>query len=116
MSDSSILYELKETAKWSHNADERRSAVNQLATKGPSALPQLEEILKITAYDDIKIACLEAIKVVGAFDHDHLAGSGPDDATENSQSTKPSPKDQKKEDKEGEGQGETYLRLADLPP
>jgi hypothetical protein len=116
MSDSSILYELKETAKWSHNAEERRSAVSQLATKGPSALPQLEEILSITAYEDIKIACAEAIRGIGAAKSEDLTDAGPSDVAKESQPAKPPSKDQKKEDKEGEKEGETPLRLADLPP
>jgi hypothetical protein len=64
MSGSPTLFELKEKAKWSHNMEEKRTAIRELSNYGQDAIPPLEEILNITAYEDIKRACAEAIKAV----------------------------------------------------
>lgn len=64
MSDRTSLFELKEKAKWSRDPEEKRIAIKELSTFGQAAIPQLEEILNITAYEDIKTACAEAIKVI----------------------------------------------------
>ena len=61
LSDKS-LWELKETAKWSSNPQEKKEAISKLSARGAEALPLLEEILNVTAYDDIKAACIDAIK------------------------------------------------------
>ena len=63
MSDKSI-WELKETAKWSRDLDEKKDAIRKLSARGEEALPSLEEIRDITAYNDIRAACAEAIKSV----------------------------------------------------
>jgi len=61
MSDKTA-FELKEKAKWSADPEEKKAAIRELMTYGETAIPQLEEILKVTAYDDIKAACIKAIK------------------------------------------------------
>lgn len=116
MSDPSALYELKETAKWSHKSEERLSAVRQLAMKGPNAIPQLEEIRNITAYEDIKSACAEAIRAIANTGDGRITEPTTSDNNDASRSLKLPAKSQKKEEKEGESQGEAYMKLADLPP
>lgn len=61
LSDRS-LWNLKEAAKWASNPQERKEAVTRLSARGAEALPSLEEIMKVTAYEDIRAACIEAIK------------------------------------------------------
>ena len=56
------LFELKETAKWSSDPEERKAAIKELSTHGENAIYELQEIANITAYEDIKNACAEAIK------------------------------------------------------
>lgn len=41
-----------------------KNAVTKLSARGAEALPSLEEILSVTAYDDVKAACIDAIKSV----------------------------------------------------
>jgi hypothetical protein len=41
-----------------------KTAINELSARGDIALPALEEILTVTAYEDIKAACIEAIKAI----------------------------------------------------
>ena len=116
MSDKSV-YELKETAKWSHDAEEKKAAIMALSTKGPSAIPQLEEVLTITAYEEIRHACAEAIRAIknarNADESESIAApSNLESRTEIS-----TPKNQKKEEeKQGESTSEVGIRLADLPP
>ena len=51
-------------AKWSRSQQEMKTAINELAARGEIALPVLEEILNVTAHEDIKATCIEAIKAV----------------------------------------------------
>lgn len=51
-------------AKWSRSQQEMKTAINELAARGEIALPVLEEILNVTAHEDIKAVCIEAIKAV----------------------------------------------------
>jgi hypothetical protein len=60
------LYELKESAKWSLDVDERKKAIRLLAGYGPSAIQSITEIRDIAAYDEIKKACIEAIKTASS--------------------------------------------------
>jgi len=64
LSDKKIFFELKERAKWSHDSVEKKNAISELSTHGDGALPALEEILSVTAYDEIRAACMEAIKAI----------------------------------------------------
>lgn len=61
LTDNSI-WELKEAAKWSSNQQERKDAIMKLSARGAEALPSLDEILNVTAYDDVRTACIEAMK------------------------------------------------------
>jgi hypothetical protein len=87
---SESIWELKETAKWARNPIEKKVAIKTLATRGDEALPSLEEILAVTAYDEIKTICEEAIKSVREKKSDEKSSS----TTEKSKGS----------------------RLADLPP
>ncbi len=62
MTDSKSIWELKEAAKWSNNSQEKKDAITKLSAHGADALPSLNEIMIVTAYDDIRAACIEAIK------------------------------------------------------
>ena len=63
MSDErTTLFELKEKAKWSSDPEEKKAAIKELSTHGENAISELQEIASITAYEDIKNACAEAIK------------------------------------------------------
>lgn len=116
MSGKTTLFELKEKAKWSADPKEKKAAIKELSAHGQIAIPQLEEILTITAYEEIRIACAEAIKAI-------LANSK--QGAETAAVSKDNPpvtantisKSQKKEDKEKqEGVAANEPRLADLPP
>lgn len=90
MSDTNI-FELKERAKWSRDTAEKKNAIKDLAAHGDRAISALDEIQSVTAYEDIRAACMEAIKAI--------EGKGAGAA------------DQKKEES-----GSAEVRLADLPP
>jgi hypothetical protein len=64
-SDSERIRQLKLAAKWSSDNDEKRQAISQLLEFGGRALPAIQEILAVTAYDEIRQACLEAISELG---------------------------------------------------
>src|SRR5215207_3166320 len=66
MSDRMTLFELKEKAKWSSDPEEKKAAIKELSTHGENAISELQEIMSITAYEDIKNACAEAIKSMQA--------------------------------------------------
>ena len=57
-----LFFELKEKAKWSSDPEEKKAAIKELSTHGENAISELQEIMSITAYEDIKSACVEAIK------------------------------------------------------
>lgn len=115
MSDRSILFELKEKAKWSHDPEEKKAAIKELTTQGPKALPQLEEILSITAYEEIRKACAEAISSIRVTTGDSAETTAAGDSSSSTASTIPS-KLQKKAESEGDKASEGEIRLADLPP
>ena len=56
------FWELKESAKWSLDVSERKKAIRLLASYGPEAIDSIAEIKDVAAYDEIKRACIEAIK------------------------------------------------------
>jgi len=64
--DKMTLFELKEKAKWSTDPEEKKAAIKELSTRGENAISQLQEIMNITAYEDIRNACAEAIKSMQA--------------------------------------------------
>ena len=56
------MYELKDLVKWSTDREAKKNALKELSRRGENAIPMLEEILNVTAYDDIRSACAQAIK------------------------------------------------------
>lgn len=56
---------LKLTAKWSVDDGEKKKAISELVHHGDEALPAIKEIFNVTAYEEIREACLEAIKEIG---------------------------------------------------
>ena len=63
--DPERIRELKLAAKWSSDNYEKKQAVLQLMQLGDKALPAIQEVLAITAYDDVKQTCIEAISLLG---------------------------------------------------
>jgi hypothetical protein len=63
--DSERIRQLKLTAKWSSDNYEKKKAISQLLQYGDGGLPAIQEILAITAYDDIRQACIDAISSLG---------------------------------------------------
>jgi hypothetical protein len=97
-SDTAIL-QLKEIAKWSDDPEKKKTAIKELSAHGENALAALQEILNVTVYDEIKAACIDAIK----------ADKERDSAADVTKSNK------KKAEQEEE-QEKGRLSLADLPP
>jgi len=64
LSEKKELWELKQTAKWSDNLREKKMAVKELSFHGEQAIPYLDEVMNVTTYDEIKAACIEAIKAI----------------------------------------------------
>ncbi len=64
-SNSDTIKELKLTAKWSVDSNEKKKAILQLLRYGDEARPAIEEVLSITAYNDVKQACLNVISSLG---------------------------------------------------
>jgi hypothetical protein len=63
--DSQKIKELRYAAKWSPNIEEKKNAIRELASSfGERAIPVLNEIMGVTVYEEIKQACVEAIKTV----------------------------------------------------
>lgn len=61
------LWELKQAAKWSLGLMERRDAIEQMArTYREGAIHALLEIKNTTVHDEIRQACIDAIKSVGS--------------------------------------------------
>jgi len=63
--DSDRIRELKMTAKWSTDGDEKKNAISQLLRYGDEGKFAIQEVLSVTAYDDVKEACIEAIRSIG---------------------------------------------------
>ena len=61
------FWELKEAAKWSLDVNERKKSIRLLADYyGPQAVQSITEIRDVAAYDEIKRACIEAIRAVSS--------------------------------------------------
>lgn len=69
--DPERIRELKLAAKWSSDNYEKKQAVLQLLRFGEEALPAIQEVLAITAYDDVKQTCIEAISMLGRDQKKH---------------------------------------------
>ena len=59
--DRMTLFELKEKTKWSPYPEEKKAAIKEISNHGDEAISELQEIMRISAYEDIKNACAEAI-------------------------------------------------------
>jgi len=63
------FWELKESAKWSLDVRERRQAIEELASSyGRNAIEAISEIKDVSAYDEIRNACIAAIKSASRAD------------------------------------------------
>jgi hypothetical protein len=61
------FWELKEEAKWSLDVKERKKSIRMLADfYGPDAVQSIAEIRDVAAYDEIRKACIEAIRAVSS--------------------------------------------------
>lgn len=58
------LWNLKEEAKWARTAQTQMQAIQQIGTFGELARPVLEEILTVSASEEIKAKCIEAMKAI----------------------------------------------------
>lgn len=117
MSDKPTLFELKEKAKWSHDPEEKKSAIKELSTHGLNAVPSLEEILNITAYEDVRKVCAETIKLILANSKEGSESAAVSDSNPATTTDLMPTKSQKKEEKqEQESVAVTEPSLADLPP
>jgi len=104
MLDDTAIRHLKETAKWSDDPEQKITAIKELTTHGENALTALQEIMNVTVYDEIKAACIDAIKAAKAKDST-TAGVRPSITASNKKN-----EDQEKDEEKGR------VRLADLPP
>ena len=104
MSSDSSIRQLKETAKWSDDPEKKKTAIKELTSHGESALTALQEIMNVTVYDEIKAACIDAIKATKQRDST-TAGVGSSMTPSNKKN-----QDQEKDEEKGR------VRLADLPP
>ena len=69
--ESDRVRELKLTAKWAVNNNEKKKAISELAHRGAEALPAIKEVFSVTAYEDIRLACMEAIREMGKAQAKH---------------------------------------------
>ena len=63
--DSERIRELKLAAKWGMDTAEKKKAISELLQFGNEGVSAIQEILAVTAYDDVKQACLDAIRSIG---------------------------------------------------
>ena len=64
MSEKKEIWELEQTAKWSHSLREKKIAIKEMSFHGELAIPYLDEVMNVTTYEEIKAACIEAIKAI----------------------------------------------------
>jgi len=89
------IWKLKEIAKWDDDPGAKKTAISELSTRGESGLSSLEEILAVTAHEEIRKACIDAIKAIREKNDKSAA-------------------ERKEEPEKAESSKE--LSLADLPP
>lgn len=58
------IWELKEEAKWAPNVEKQMEAIMKLVTFGPAAFSPLEEILSISARNEVRLCCIDAMKSI----------------------------------------------------
>ncbi|HEY8140621.1 MAG TPA: hypothetical protein VIE86_06015 [Nitrososphaera sp.] len=95
MSEEKKIWQLKEAAKWADDIEAKKTAINELSSRGETAISTLEEILNVAMHEDIKKICIDAIKAI--------------------KEKKENTEVQKKDEAEGV-EAKKELRLADLPP
>lgn len=99
MSDRKTMFDLKQKAKWSSDSEERKTAIKELSAHGENAILELQEIMNITAYEDIKSACTEAIKSIqGGREVVEVNENSTNDAHSAENTSTTTTKDQKKEE------------------
>jgi hypothetical protein len=101
-------WDLKEAAKWARTPWEKKTAIRTLSTRGEEALSSLEEILVVTAYDDIRSTCEEAIRTIR---ESNSAKKNNNTTTEKSDLKKNSAANSSSSSSE-----KSRNKLADLPP
>ncbi|MGH9991276.1 MAG: hypothetical protein ACREBU_00975 [Nitrososphaera sp.] len=94
-SEPKEIWKLKEIAKWDDDPGAKKSAISELSTRGESGLISLEEILAVTAHEEIRNACIDAIKAIR--EKNEKANTQRKEEPDNAESNK-------------------ELSLADLPP
>jgi hypothetical protein len=95
VSEEKKIWQLKEAAKWADDIEAKKTAINELSSRGETAISTLEEILNVAMHEDIKKICIDAIKAI--------------------KEKKENTEVQKKDEAEGV-EAKKELRLADLPP
>jgi hypothetical protein len=119
--DRMTLFELKEKAKWSTVPEESKAAINELSNHGGDAISELQEIMRVTAYEDIKNACAEAIMSIQTRSKEveiNETSYTTHDSNSIADSSTTAAKNQKKEkefENEAESTKEKEVRLADMP-
>ncbi len=102
MSSRMTLFELKEKAKWSSDHEEKKAAIKELSTYGENAISELREIMSVTAYEDIRNACAEAIKSMLARKNVEANKTSSANDSSNSAADVVATKDQKKKNSKRE--------------
>ena len=120
--DRRTLFELKEKAKWSTVPEESKAAIKELSNHGGDAMSELQEIMRITAYEDIKNACAEAIMSIQTRSKEveiNETSYTIHDSNSTADSSTTATKNQKKEGEELENEAESTreegVKLADMP-
>jgi hypothetical protein len=119
--DRTTLFELKEKAKWSTVPEESKAAIKELSNHGEDAMSELQEIMRITAYEDIKNACAEAIMSIQTRSKEveiNKTSYTTYDSNSTADSSTTAAKNQKKEgefENEAESMREEEVKLADMP-
>ena len=97
MSYRKTSFELKQKAKWFRDPEEKKAAIKELSTYGENAISELQEIMSITAYEEIRNACAEAIKSVGTRNNIEINKTYTTDSSNSIADVTTTAKDQKKE-------------------
>ena len=118
--DRTTLFELKEKAKWSTIPEESKAAIKELSNHGEDAMSELQEIMRITAYEDIKNACAEAIMSIQTRNkeveiNETSYTTHESDSTTDSSTAAKNQKKEKESENEAESTREKGVKLADMP-
>ena len=118
--DRTTLFELKEKAKWSTIPEESKAAIKELSNHGEDAMSELQEIMRTTAYEDIKNACAEAIMSIQTRNNEVEINetsytTHDSDSTADSSTAAKNQKKEKESENEAESTREKGVKLADMP-